>query len=252
MKYYEMEGRTAEEAVSNFLAENDISKDFIEHEVIEEGSKGFLGFGRKNALVKIRFNDVEFYTRKGRLLLSEILEKGGFEDFSIETKMKGEDVVLNIISTDSKLLIGKNAQMLDSMQFVLNRMINWDDQERTIIVDVEDYRDRVVDNLKEKAVKLAKTVRRTGKPIKMAPMVTMVRKEIHMALKSVQGISTVSKGDGHLKEILIVPEKKSSRGGRRQEGKGGNSGNRRPPRNRRQNQKNDEQAQASEAPKEDS
>lgn len=81
-------------------------------------------------------------------------------------------------------------------------------------MDVEDYRERVVESLKEKAVKLAKTVRRTGKPIKMSPMVTMVRKEIHMALKQIPGISTVSKGDGHLKEILILPERKGGRGRR--------------------------------------
>jgi spoIIIJ-associated protein len=219
MKYFEVEGKTSEQAVSDFLAENDIPKDFIEYEVLESGSKGFFGFGSKSALVKIKFNDTEFYKRKGRLLLSELLEKAGFNDFSIETKMKHPDIVLNIVSPDSKLLIGKSAQMLDSMQYILNRMINWNNPESTFIVDVEDYRERVVENLKEKAVKLAKTVRRTGKPIKMAPMVTMVRKEIHMALKQVQGISTVSKGDGYLKEILIVPEKRSGRG-RRPEGGG--------------------------------
>jgi spoIIIJ-associated protein len=111
-------------------------------------------------------------------------------------------------TTDSKILIGKNAQTLDSMQFILNRMVKWEDSETTLIVDVEDYRDRVVQQLTEKAIKLAKTVRRTGKPIKMAPMVTMVRKEVHIALKQIKGINTVSKGDGHLKEILIVPDRK--------------------------------------------
>lgn len=218
MKYFEAEGKTAEQAIDNFLAENDIPKDFVETEVIEAGSKGFFGFGSKNALVKIKFNDTEFYSRKARLLLSEILEKAGFADYSIEIKERHPDTILNIISPDSKLLIGKNAQTLDSFQFILNRMLGMHAQEMSFVVDVEDYRERVVENLKEKALKLAKTVKRTGKPIKMAPMVTMVRKEIHMVLKEVQGISTVSKGEGHLKEILIVPERKG----------GGGGGNRRP------------------------
>lgn len=238
MKYFEVEAKTAEQAVNDFLTENDIPKDFVEHEVITAGSRGFLGIGSKNALVKIKFNDVEFYKRKGRLVLSELLEKAGFEDFSIETKSRNPEIIFNIISPDSKLLIGKNAQMLDSMQFILNRMVSREDTEWTFIVDVEDYRERVVETLKEKAVKLAKTVRRTGKPIKMAPMVTMVRKEIHMALKQIQGISTVSKGDGHLKEILIVPEKKGGRG-RRPDSRNGSS---RPPRGRRPQKKDGEQA----------
>lgn len=242
MKYFETEGKSAEIALANFLSENDIPKDFVEHEVIEAGSNGFLGFGRKNAVIKIKFNDVEFYTRKAKLTLSELLEKAGFNEYSIETKKRGEDMVLNIISPDSKLLIGKNAQMLDSMQFILNRMLTWDTPEFTFVVDVEDYRERVVENLKEKAVKLAKTVRRTGKPIKMAPMVTMVRKEIHMVLKEIQGINTVSKGDGHLKEILIVPERKGGGGGR---GRRPNNNNRRPNnRKPRDNQKADAPAKA--------
>ena len=143
MKYFEAEGKTAEQAIDNFLAENDIPKDFIDAEVLEEGSKGFLGFGRKNAIVKIKFNDTEFYSRKARLTLSEILEKAGFTDYSIEIKDRHPDVVLNIISPDSKLLIGKNAQTLDSFQFILNRMISWHSQDKTFIVDVEEYRERV-------------------------------------------------------------------------------------------------------------
>ncbi len=242
MKYFEIEGKTAEEAVANFLSENGIPKDFITYEILEAGSKGFLGFGGKNALVKIKFNDVEFFKRKGRLVLSELLEKAGFHEVTIETRFRHPDVIYNIISPDSKLLIGKNAQMLDAMQFLLNRMVGWDDNEGTFIVDVEDYRDRVVEQLKDKAIKLAKTVRRTGKPIKMAPMVTMVRKEIHIALKQIKGISTVSKGEGHLKEILIVPERKGGGAPR--------DGGRRPFRPRNDNRDNNNNSNP-EAPKQD-
>ncbi|MGE4317324.1 MAG: Jag N-terminal domain-containing protein [Deferribacterales bacterium] len=223
MKYFEIEGKTAEAAVANFLAENNIPKDFVTYETLEEGSKGFLGFGSKNALIKIKFNDAEYFKRKGRLILAEMLEKAGFHECTIETKHRHPDVIFNIISPDSKLLIGKNAQTLDAMQFLLNRMVSWEESEGIFIVDVEDYRDRVVEQLKDKAIKLAKTVRRTGKPIKMAPMVTMVRKEIHIALKQIKGINTVSKGEGHLKEILIVPDRKTS-------------GPRRPYRDRNENQ----------------
>lgn len=247
MKYFEIEGKNPEEAVANFLSENNIPKDFITFETLETGSKGFLGFGSKNAIVKIKFNDTEFFKRKGRLVLSELLEKAGFTEFTIETKFRHPDVIYNIISPDSKLLIGKNAQMLDAMQFLLNRMVDWDGGEGTFIVDVEDYRDRVVEQLKDKAIKLAKTVRRTGKPIKMAPMVTMVRKEIHIALKQIKGISTVSKGEGHLKEILIVPERRP--GGQR-EGGAPRDGGKRPFRPRNDNRDNNSNTDAPKQEKE--
>ena len=64
MRYFEIEGRTADEALEKFLTEKGISKDFVEHEVIEQGSKGFLGIGSKPALIKVKFDDGEFLKRK--------------------------------------------------------------------------------------------------------------------------------------------------------------------------------------------
>ncbi|MCD8568250.1 MAG: Jag N-terminal domain-containing protein [Geovibrio sp.] len=170
MRHFEIEGRTAEEALDRFLAEKGISKDFVEYEVIEQGSKGFLGFGSKPALIKVKFDDGEFLKRRSKLLLSELLEKAGFSDFSIEVKEQGSDIILNIKSEDSSLLIGKTAQTLDSFQYILDKMLKTDDRTETgVVIDVEDYRLRTVKQFKEKAVRLAKNAVKTGKTVKLPP-----------------------------------------------------------------------------------
>lgn len=212
MRYFEIEGRTADEALNKFLAERRISKDFVEYEVIEQGSKGFLGIGSKPALIKVKFDDGEFLKRRSKLLLSELLEKAGFSDFSIEVKEQGSDIILNIKSEDSSLLIGKTAQTLDSFQYILDKMLKTEDRTETgVVIDVEDYRLRTVKQFKEKAVRLAKNAVKTGKTVKLPPMVTMIRKEIHLILKEVAGITTKSKGEGNVKEILIIPENRVRR-----------------------------------------
>lgn len=212
MRYFEIEGKTAEEAINAFLAEKNIPKDYIETEVLEQGSKGFLGFGSKTAKVKVIFNDTEFIKRKAKITLSEILDKAGFNEYNIEMNFDNPILILNIISPDSSLLIGKSAQTLDSLQFIMDKMMMHDDLgEIEIMLDVESYRRRIVKSLTEKALKLARGVKKSGRPAKMGPMVTMIRKEIHVALKEIQGITTISKGQGNVKELIIAPERRGRR-----------------------------------------
>lgn len=208
MKYFEIEAPSVEDAVSKFLMEHDVPKEYIEYDVLEKGNKGFLGFGKKNYLVKIYFNDKEYYKRKAKLILSEILERSGFDDYRIEVIDNHNEYILNIFSEDSNLIIGKMAQTLNALQFLLDKMLGIDDDsDLKIVVDVENYRSRVVKHLVEKAQKLAEQVKKTGKTQKMASLVTIIRKEIHMALKDTKGIRTESYGNGSVKTVFIVPDK---------------------------------------------
>ncbi len=208
MKYFEIEAPSVEDAVSKFLMEYDVPKEYIEYDVLEKGNKGFLGFGKKNYLVKIYFNDKEYYKRKAKLILSEILERSGFDDYRIEVIDNHNEYILNIFSEDSNLIIGKMAQTLNALQFLLDKMLGIDDDsDLKIVVDVENYRSRVVKHLVEKAQKLAEQVKKTGKTQKMASLVTIIRKEIHMALKDTKGIRTESYGNGSVKTVFIVPDK---------------------------------------------
>jgi|Wag4MinimDraft_13_1082653.scaffolds.fasta_scaffold00055_5 spoIIIJ-associated protein len=208
MKYFEIEAPSVDDAINKFVMENDIPKEYIEYDVLEEGTKGFLGFGKKNYLVKIYFNDKEYYKRKAKLILSEILEKSGFDDCRIEVIDNHSEYVLNIFSKDSNLIIGKMAQTLNALQFLLDKMLGIDDDsDLKIVVDVENYRSRVVKHLTEKAQKLAEQVKKTGKTQKMASLVTIIRKEIHIALKNTEGVRTESYGNGNVKTVFIVPDK---------------------------------------------
>ena len=214
MRYFEVEGSSPEEALNQFISENKFPREYIEYEVLNEGNKGFLGFGKKPALIKVVLNDTEYTKRKSKLILSELLEKAGFNDFRIETKEFYKDYVLNIESPDSSILIGKMAQTLDALQFLVNKMLgNWAAEDIKVIVDVGGYRYRVIKHLKNKAIHLAEKVRKTGKPEKLAPMVTIIRREIHQFIKKMPGVRSESRGDGNIKTLYIVSDKNNKQKG---------------------------------------
>lgn len=54
MDYIEVSGKNVDEALTNALIKLETTSDKVEYEVIEKGSAGFLGMGRKLALIKVR------------------------------------------------------------------------------------------------------------------------------------------------------------------------------------------------------
>ncbi|ADR18940.1 protein jag [Calditerrivibrio nitroreducens] len=212
MKYYEIECYDIDEGISKFLNENKIPREFITYEVIEQGSKGILGFGKKQSKVMIKFDDFEYLKRRAKVILHEILEKSGFSEFQIEIIEDKPKYIFNIISPDSKLLVGKFAQTLNALQELVDRLINIENYpEVEIVVDVEGYRERVTKHLAEKAVAAAETVKKTGKVQKLPPMITIIRKDIHKIVNDIEGVKTESSGTGDIKTIFIVPSKNNNR-----------------------------------------
>lgn len=208
MRIFEVEGDSVEEVVSLFMKEKNVSSDYIEYEVIEQGSKGLFGLGKKTAKVKITYNEVEHIKKRGKLMLNELLEKAGFADAHVSAENNENTIILNIETETPELLIGKSAQTLDALQYVFDKMMNLsEDSSVSLIVDVGYYRKRRVEENVSKALAMAEKVKRSGRPFKLPPMSSIIRKEIHIALKAIPGITTISTGEGPLKQVSIVAEK---------------------------------------------
>jgi spoIIIJ-associated protein len=213
MRYFEVEGDSPEEIYEAFLWEQKLPAEFVTMEVLEQGSKGILGLGKKTSKVKMAFNDFEFYKRKIKLYLSDLLDKSGFEDYHIEIKENLPDVHLNILTDDEEALIGKGAAVLDSFQYLTDRVCRPTDEIR-FLVDVNSYRARVIPPIVSKAIKLAHSVKKGGRPAKLQPLAAVIRREVHLAVKAIPGVTTLSNGNGVLKTISILPERRPSYHGR--------------------------------------
>lgn len=215
MRIFEVEGDSVEDIISQFTKQQNVPADYISYEVIEQGSKGIFGLGKKSAKVKISYNEAEYIKRKAKLILNELLEKAGFTDAHVSVEQTDNRIILNIETETPELLIGKSAQTLDALQYVFDKMINLpEDSEISLIVDVGFYRKRRVEENVAKALAMAEKVKRSGRPFKLAPMSSILRKEIHIALKNVPGVSTISTGEGPLKQVSIVSDKPRNNRGR--------------------------------------
>jgi spoIIIJ-associated protein len=206
MKTYEIEDTSVDAALNNFLTQSGYTKDFIiNYEIIENSSKGFMGFGKKLTKIKIYVNDIEFIQRKAKIILSDILDILDIKNFTLESKNNNEQFIINILTEDASLIIGKKAKVLDALQHILDKLLKKYDSSLKVVVDIENYRANFTNSIKEKIDKKIEYVLTTGRREKLNPMVPVLRREIHNYANK-KGVRTESIGDGLEKTIYIYPK----------------------------------------------
>ena len=92
--------------------------------------------------------------------------------------------VIDINGPDSGLLIGRRGNTLQSLQFIVQSIIRqqFDEENIRVALDVEQYRQRREDSLREMADRVANRVEQTGRSITLEPMTPSDRRVIHLFL----------------------------------------------------------------------
>ena len=145
---------------------------------------------------------------EAKKVLEGVLTRMGF-DFPTNVEINEEYIVITIEGDGSGLLIGKGGQTLDAIQYIVNKAVSRNGREqKRIILDTENYRDKKMKNLVALAEKVGEKVRRTKKPIALNPMNAHDRRIVHLALQNEKGIITKSRGEGALRKIIVIPGKK--------------------------------------------
>lgn len=136
--------------------------------------------------------------------LTSMLGKLGFE-FEVEVSGDPGNEILNIVSDDSALLIGRNGDRLDDIQYLVNRITrNAHPDAPRYRVDCDGYRAQQEQRVADKALHLADKVRETGRELWMNPMNSYHRRLVHNALADDSEIETVSEdSSSRNKKILI-------------------------------------------------
>lgn len=120
-------------------------------------------------------------------------------------------VILNIEGDGDGLLIGKGGQNLDAIQYIVNKAVHHSINDgKRIVIDTEEYRKRREESLLTTAMQTAKKVKKTRKPVALGPMNPHDRRIIHIALKNEKSLSTISRGEGEFRKIVIVPARQGA------------------------------------------
>ena len=128
---------------------------------------------------------------------------------TVEIATGGETARLNVRGSDLGVLIGRRGEKLASLQHIVNLIVAKKEGEyHRIAVDVENYRGRREEQLRDVADRAAKRVLQTGKIIQLEPMPAIERRIVHMALVDNDKVRTQSVGVEPNRRIVILPATK--------------------------------------------
>ena len=207
MEFVEFRGKTVDDAITNALVSLGTTSDQIEYEVIEKGSNGILGFGSKDAVIKVAKKSTPEDVVKD--FLTEVFDKMNLE-VEIITKFDEIEGVIDIElkGPEMGVLIGKRGQTLDSLQYLTNLAVNRkSDNYLRVKIDTEDYRRRRKETLENLAKNMAYKVKRTKRPVSLEAMNPYERRIIHSALQNDKYVLTHSEGEEPYRHVVITLKK---------------------------------------------
>jgi len=131
----------------------------------------------------------------------------GHLDFHVEIEESERDghVILQVRTADPRPLIGPRGETLESLQFLVNRLlVSQDHTAPRVIVDVEFHRAMREDAFLARIRHLADAVRENGKSVETEPLNSYERRIVHDTYRNDPDLETVSQQiEAKLKRIVI-------------------------------------------------
>lgn len=140
--------------------------------------------------------------------IKDMLEAMGFKEVNIDIKKQETDEILiaNIQMEEASRLIGQNGLNLCSLQHILRLMVRKKDpQAPRFILDINNYREKRKEFLKELAHRTALEVAKSKKSIILHPMSSFERRIIHLELAERPDIVTESIGEEPERRVAVRP-----------------------------------------------
>jgi len=117
-----------------------------------------------------------------------------------------EEIHVDVWGEDLGILIGRGGTTLQALQDLASTIVRRsNDETRRIVVDVERYKERKRQKLREYAERMADKALSTRRPVKLEPMTPRERKIVHDALKDIDGVDSMSEGEDPQRSVVINP-----------------------------------------------
>ena len=202
-KILQIKSKNQEDAIKQALDKLNVSESDLKIEVLEQPTKGFLGFiGSKEGTYRFTVKKTEIEIAKDFV---ENIIKNSKIDAIVKVKQENKIIKVNIESKDAAYLIGKRGETLDSIQLLTGLALNKINKESDfrILVDIENYRAKREESLIKYANKVAREVAKTKKTKKLDYMNPYERRIIHSALQNDKYVITYSEGTDPYRKLVI-------------------------------------------------
>lgn len=250
----EAEGNSIDEAIENALKMLGVARDRVELEILSNSARGLFGIGGRKARVRAALRapiDTERLLRQHEepaaaapqeeTVSTEPLKQSGtaaeqaaqvlrgilnLMDVPADVGLREEDdhIILEIQGDSSGVLIGRRGQMLDALEYFLNRVVAREGDATRVVVDSQNYRTRRRQSLEELARRMGEQAKKRRKTVALNPMSPRDRRIVHMVLQEDPSLSTRSSGKGYFRKLIIIPAGQSPSGRERSQATGAKEG----------------------------
>ena len=215
----EYEGKTVTDATIEACKDLGINREELEFEVVSEGSRGLLGIGGRNAVIKVTnesskvqsevvkdvTNQEPIDTDKVHEIFSEIV-KHFVDDSTIEVDTNERNILLKLKSESNLgFLIGKKGEMIKNIEFLLSRIASKQNSESIFVsIDMNSFREKKDKELVERVGVLIDKVISINRPLSLNPMNSYERRICYLEIEKNSEVTYKTKEVGMLKKITIL------------------------------------------------
>ena len=216
------EGKTTNEAIEKGLKQLNVSKKMVDIKVLESEDKRSFFSILAPRVVKVEMTlkekEEEETQTKEIVLTEEEREKAEKnierfleqlktnlqENISYQIEKSEEAIKVSLNGEGLGFLIGYRGETLYAMQNIISSIAGKGIQNRIrVILDIEGYKEKREKTLEDLAEKVAKTVIKTKKSVKLEPMQAYERKIIHSKLQQNPQVETISIGEEPYRRVVI-------------------------------------------------
>lgn len=116
-------------------------------------------------------------------------------------------VLVDITGKDLSILIGRQAETLNALQYIAGLIVSKEvGHSLTLVIDVQGYRKRRENQLRQLARRMADQALKTGRRQVLEPMPANERRIIHIELRDHPQVTTESIGEEPRRKVTILPK----------------------------------------------
>ena len=130
----------------------------------------------------------------------------GLGNFSL-TETEEDDFLVIQLEGAAADRLGADDRAIGAIQLLANQAaMRADEDPKRVVVDCEGDADQRESFLERTAGRAARRARETGRSVALDPMNGRDRRALHMAVRDIEGVATMSVGTGRYRQVVIVPE----------------------------------------------
>lgn len=234
----EIKAMSQEQAITRALKIMEATPEQVVNVIEKQKSKSFLGIFNREGVYEIeidktpkekkeskieKIKDIEVTEKKKEHVKEQTIDikevKKDKKDISETIQKKAEELLeniglvlkvevdrlsdrnylVNLYGEDNGIIIGKKGKTLNSFEYLLNSIM----KDYRIEVDVEGFKAKRTETLRELGKKMAEKALKSGKPVRLNPMPPRERKIIHEVVNKYPELDTYSEGRDPKRYIVI-------------------------------------------------